>query len=373
MKNHRRNFLPAALLLLFVAGAGAAAARAQNRNAPAQGAASAEQRETPARRPEPSESPAEQRRAGAERDAAGAGGREDAAGQKVQGQRQADQRAQGQRGAERRGGAAGGNETAVTDLGEITLPVGARESNRDLQTLEARVAALERQMGQTESWLPEWMPDWLRWVLAGLLTAAAVVGIIFGYGYLRNRKERERGELNANFDSLRRQQKVFAEKLRQLEDVSKNLSQQIAQQKTELSGLRQLSRNVTYAPPQPTGVYQPQPAEVPRFPVMVDDYLAKVKGRAIPVKYDYKERMLVEDVEHEGNLLVVRDDADGDALYLVPSFGFFQKKSDYTTYFENYYNCARPVSGSVWIRQPAMVIRVNGGWQLEQLGELEVR
>ncbi len=84
--------------------------------------------------------------------------------------------------------------------------------------------------------------------------------------------------------------------------------------------------------------------------------------------------MLVEDGDNEGNLLVVRDDSTPvNSLYLVPSLGFFHTKSDYTSYFENYYACARPTGGSVWIRQPATVNRVNGGWQLAQPGELEVR
>jgi hypothetical protein len=83
--------------------------------------------------------------------------------------------------------------------------------------------------------------------------------------------------------------------------------------------------------------------------------------------------MLVQDAEQEGGLLVVRDDASDGLLYLVPSFGFFQTKSDYTNYFERYYACTRPAGGNVWIRQPATVNPVNGGWQLANQGELEIR
>ena len=120
-------------------------------------------------------------------------------------------------------------------------------------------------------------------------------------------------------------------------------------------------------PPPPVDVYQPPP---PRFPVSVEDYLAKQGAGAVAVKYDYKEGMLVQDSGNEGGLLVVQD---GGRSFLVPSFGFFQTKSDFTTYFERYYACDRPMGGNVWIKQPASVRSADGGWRLESQGELEVR
>lgn len=221
----------------------------------------------------------------------------------------------------------------------------------------------------------DWLDSLLKWGLIGLGSLIVLGGISAGAYFLRRNKQQEREEITANFNQLRKQQRTFDGEIKQLAEVSKNLSQQIAQQKSEISGLKQMSQNASYAAPSPPiiSAYQ-QPVEIPQFPVTVDDYLAKVKNGAIPVKYDYKEKMLVEDGEKEGNLLVVQDASTaGNLLYLVPSFGFFQKKSDYTSYFENYYLCSHPTSGSVWIRQPATVHRVNGGWQLAQQGELEVR
>jgi hypothetical protein len=58
---------------------------------------------------------------------------------------------------------------------------------------------------------------------------------------------------------------------------------------------------------------------------------------------------------------------------LVPSLTFFSTKAEYTTYFERYFSCAKPMGGTVWIRQPATVSRTDGGWQLASMGELEVR
>jgi myosin heavy subunit len=224
----------------------------------------------------------------------------------------------------------------------------------------------------------DWLSFLLYWGLIGLAGLLVIGGIAAVTYFLRQNKRRERDEIAVGFNQLRKQQKAFGDEIKQLTEVSKNLSQQIAQQKAEISKLKQQTQKAAYtasAPPPPStmSAYQ-QPVEVSRFPVSVDDYLAKVKNGAIPVKYDYREKMLVEDRENEGNLLVVTDDSERDnSLFLVPSFGFFQTKSDYTSYFENYYACARPMGGSVWIRQPATVRRVSGGWQLTQQGELEVR
>jgi len=221
----------------------------------------------------------------------------------------------------------------------------------------------------------DWLGFLIKWGLIGLAGLLILGGIGAGIYFLRRNKQREREDIAGGFNRLEKQQRTNGEKIKQLEEVSKNLSQQIAQQKSEISSLKQMSQNASYAaPPPPTISAYQHPTEVPQFPITVDDYLAKVKNGAIPVKYDYKEKILVEDGEKEGGLLVVRDDSTaGNLLYLVPSFGFFQTKGDYTSYFENYYACARPTAGSVWIRQPATVNRVNGGWQLAQQGELEVR
>jgi hypothetical protein len=366
MKNNRRKVLPAAILLLFIVSQVSAVTAAQT-TPPAPATSGSEQKKTaPPEKPNTSAEKIE-KQAGEKKEEPGK--KEEGAKPKNQKQRNQEQKNQEPKG---RGNTYNAPPGSTSD-NPVTYPVSTSEdSNKDVQGLNDREATLEKQSPLTESSLLDWIPEWLRLILAGLLGLAVVAGIVFGYGILRKNKEKERAEIAGNFSALKKHHKAVVERIIQLEDVSKNLSQQIAQQKAEISSLKQVSRTASYVTPEPVSTYR-QPVEEPQFPVMVDDYLARVKNRAIPVKYDYKEKMLVEDGENEGHLLVVSDDSEQDALYLVPSFGFFQKKSDYTTYFENYYNCARPISGSVCIRLPAMVIRVNGGWQLEQLGELEVR
>lgn len=233
-----------------------------------------------------------------------------------------------------------------------------------------RLKKLEDYTGINEN---SYLPDWLKWSLIGL-SGLLILGAIAASAYfLRRNKQREREEITKNFGDLRKRQSDLTREVKDLTEVSKNLSQQMAQHKAAIGGLKQAGQNFSSfaAPPTPPINSYQSPKEESPFPVAVDDYLAKSKNGATPVKYDYKERMLVQDDAREGGLLIVRD--GGGSLYLVPSFGFFQTKSDYTNYFERYFVCARPGSGSVWIRQPATVSPVNGGWQLNNQGELEVR
>ncbi len=223
----------------------------------------------------------------------------------------------------------------------------------------------------------DWLSTILNWALFGVF-GLIIIGIIgAGIYFLNKRKSREREEIARNFGEIKRKTGSLEQKIKDLTDVSTKLSAQIAAQNNEIRNLKQnFSNSSAAAPSRAAPVNYPippsAPPEEPQFPVAVDDYLAKTKSGATPVKFDYKEGMLVPDAEREAGLLVVRDGANG-AFYLVPGFGFFQTKSDFTNYFERYYTCARPMGGTVFIRQPATVNQVNGGWQLAQTGELEVR
>jgi hypothetical protein len=223
------------------------------------------------------------------------------------------------------------------------------------------------------------LPDWLKWTLIGLAGLLVLGGITAGGFFLRKSIQREREETTKGFGDLRKRHGELSKEVKDLTEVTKNLSQQLAQSKVEIARIKDASQNVSsYAAASaavattPTINSYQTSKEESLFPISVDDFLAKSKSGAIPVKYDYKERMLVQDDAREGGLLIVRDAGDR-LLYLVPSFGFFQTKSDYTNYFERYYGCARPSGGSVWIRQPATVAQTSGGWKLANQGELEVR
>ncbi len=220
---------------------------------------------------------------------------------------------------------------------------------------------------EAESWI--WFI--LKWVAFILAAGLVVGGIIWAILFLRRARERERNEIRAGFSDLKNRNNGFNQKLEELGKIITNLSQQVAQQKSEIGKLRQGlsdSPSPSYAPPPPPVASVPK--EPPRFPAAVDDYIGKVGAGGTAVKYDYKEGMLVADSGNEGGLLIVQDEGRS---YLIPSFGFFQTKSDYTNYFERFFSCARPMGGSVWIRQPATVNQVAGGWQMDVPGELEIR
>lgn len=245
------------------------------------------------------------------------------------------------------------------------------DSQAELDRFEPEVKQLEGEIEAAEK-SASWLPDpWTIFVYG--VPSLIVMGLALVGGYLwRKQSRKAKNEVSSELSNLRRKQADLSQKLDAYMKVSTDLSQQLANHKSEIAKLKQAvsaqSSAAPFAPPPPPiDTYQ---REQPRFPVSVEDYLSKYGPGSIAVKYDYKEGMLVQDGANEGGLLVVQD--DGRSL-LVPSFGFFQTKSDYTNYFERYYSCERPMGGNVWIKQPASVFQTDGGWKLEAQGELEVR
>lgn len=232
----------------------------------------------------------------------------------------------------------------------------------------------EATRGKDDDVKDDWV-SWLWYLLGWAVILIPTLVLITGVAWMISRFVREtRGAINglgSDLSDTRRKSKVLSEKLDSMGQAITGLSQQVTQQKAELNRLKQSVGD------QPAGVYQPPPSPVaeypiepPRFPAAVTDYLAKFGSSASMVKFDYREGILVSDPAGEGGLAIVQDDGQS---VLVPSFGFFQTKSDYTNYFERYFSCAKPGGGSVWIRQPAVVSKVDGGWTVTQNGELEVR
>jgi len=220
------------------------------------------------------------------------------------------------------------------------------------------------------------LTEWMNWILGGIVVLVIIAGIVVGILSLRKRFRGQRDEIAKKFSDIRRKFSDLNLEVTALGGVTKNLSEQLAKSKAEIAALKDANRNrsadAVPPPPVPPAASHEPPKPEPQFPISADDFIAKSKNGAVPVRYDYKDGMLVADEAREGGLMVVRDGSDG-RLYLVPSFGIFQMKSDYTNYFERYYACVRPAGGTVWIIQPATVSQVNGGWQLLSRGELEVR
>jgi peptidoglycan hydrolase CwlO-like protein len=206
--------------------------------------------------------------------------------------------------------------------------------------------------------------DWLMIGAIGLIVSGAIgTGIYF----LFRSRAQEKARIQSSLNGLRARDSELSTKIEDFKKVITDLSQQVAQQKSDISRLKQgLASQPVYVPEPVAPAY---PKEQPRFPVAVEDYLAKIT-ESRPVRFDYKEAMLVPDTENSGGMILVKDDGQ---IYLIPSFKFFQTKNDYSNYLERYFDCARPMAGTVWIRQPATVTKSGSGWQVVTKGDLEVR
>lgn len=109
------------------------------------------------------------------------------------------------------------------------------------------------------------------------------------------------------------------------------------------------------------------------FPVLVADYLNLVRRIATSVKSDSLKGILVKAADGAGEMVLVDDrSTPRDLLYVVPAVGSFKTRQDYYSFYEKYFDCSRPTGGEVWIVRPAVVGRVNGGWELREKGELEI-
>ena len=128
------------------------------------------------------------------------------------------------------------------------------------------------------------------------------------------------------------------------------------------------------AEPYVSARYVPLDDDSPVFPVTVETLLTQFDGRQQIVKPDLLRNLLVKDSDGRGQLVLVQDGGgSGGQLYIIPRITRFQTMQDFYNYYEQFYDCARPGAGEVWINQPAVVNGVDGGWTLIEKGELEVK
>lgn len=214
-------------------------------------------------------------------------------------------------------------------------------------------------------WTVGW---WLLWIALTAVIVGIVLWIII---YLKKRNYHEKDRVNSEFQRLRQNVRAIDLKIESIQSVVNELGQKISRQQIELGKLRQdLQEDIAKSTPPPYDPPIPVPVEAPRFPVAVEEYLKRFQSGGIPVKYEYKEGMLVVDPVNEGGLLIVQDEGK---LYLTPGFGFLQTKSAFTNYYERFFQCDRPMPGIMWIKRPCVVSQVPGGWDITEMGEIEIR
>ncbi|HEV2764968.1 MAG TPA: hypothetical protein VGV38_18440 [Pyrinomonadaceae bacterium] len=218
-------------------------------------------------------------------------------------------------------------------------------------------------------------------------TPLLAVGLFAFTFVMLSRTRRELGDVGnmtrQSFSSLKHKQEDLSRRLETLSAADSDLYSRLAELSadigavnTRVQGIRAAAgapAAVAAAPPDGYGVAARQP-EPPAFPVSVEAYLRKMQRYAQVVRPDFQNGILVLDPENRAELVVVADaSVSHDSLFLVPRASQFQTKQDFYTYYERYYDCERPTSGTVWIVDPAVVVRVQGGWELREKGLLEVR
>jgi len=237
-----------------------------------------------------------------------------------------------------------------------------------------------------------WLDSILYWALWAL-AAAGVLLLLTLLGYaVKSLIDNSRARTEGHFAALKKRQEELArrngETLTALNTTVNNRMAELQAEVRELrrsiqddnrailDGVRRAGASSAYVAS--SAGYAPTASrfekEEPAFPVPAEEYLNKSRRGALVVKPDFQNGILVQDAEGNGEFMLVRDNASPDELfYVIPRTGYFQTKQDFYNYYDRYYDCPRPSSGPVWIIQPAVVDRVNGGWQLREKGELEVR
>jgi uncharacterized phage infection (PIP) family protein YhgE len=262
------------------------------------------------------------------------------------------------------------------------------EATAKVTESEKRVAEAQRQLEEARGDSPSVFPDWLLYLLialSALILLALIVYLILreingtremivGHlGGVKKRQDELSNKLDTSAIALR---KEFNERLGELKDQVRTLSVNLKDDRREiLDGVR---RSGAAAAASAYSGYSDQfsvPKEnVHTFPAAADEYLSKVRQNAMIVKPDFQNGILVQDPDGKGELVLVEDRVTpGGLIYVVPKVGYFQTKQDFYNYYEKYYECYRPSSGEVWINVPAVVDKVQGGWELRDKGELEIK
>jgi hypothetical protein len=234
--------------------------------------------------------------------------------------------------------------------------------------------------------------DWdtVDYLVAGASAAAALLvagTLVFAFMTLlgmRRTIDDVASALPKSFSAMTGRQDEFAKAMVASAGTNKDINQRLTEVQSEL---RQMSRVLQQtartnnnrpagAPISYIDAPPPRVSEMPVFPIAGDVLLRQMHSKAVVVKRDFQNDMLVSDPDGKGELVLIRDSGLADEvqpLFIVPRVTQFQMRQEYYNFYEKYYDCANPESGAVWIVDPAVVEKVAGGWQLREKGRLEIR
>lgn len=111
----------------------------------------------------------------------------------------------------------------------------------------------------------------------------------------------------------------------------------------------------------------------PSFPNLASVYLRKTNAsRKLNVTFDYDTGLFVE-VE-DGEFVIVTDSAEGDQGMVLPRLTQFSDSREFYEMYQDYYHHrAKLRAGEVFVHEPALAERTDGGWAFKSAGMLEVR
>ncbi len=109
----------------------------------------------------------------------------------------------------------------------------------------------------------------------------------------------------------------------------------------------------------------------PSFPSSVAHYLKRTKAaNKLNVTFDYESELFVP-VE-DGEFVLIRNSNEILQSIVLPRSARFATSRDFYEFYQDYYHCAKPGTGEVYIIQPAAVAQVTDGWKFQATGILEV-
>ena len=110
----------------------------------------------------------------------------------------------------------------------------------------------------------------------------------------------------------------------------------------------------------------------PSFPNLVSQFLRKTKAaNKTNVTFDYDTGLFVE-IE-DGEFVIVPDGSEPNRVMIVPRLAQFSDPRQFYEFYQDYYHHRAEIRvGEVFIHEPALAERADGGWTFKSQGMLEV-
>jgi len=110
----------------------------------------------------------------------------------------------------------------------------------------------------------------------------------------------------------------------------------------------------------------------PSFPNLVSQFLRKTKAaNKTNVTFDYDTGLFME-IE-DGEFVIVPDGSEPNRVMIVPRLGQFSDPRQFYEFYQDYYHHRAEIRvGEVFIHEPALAERADGGWAFKSQGMLEV-